>query len=232
MITTLKQRDWLMLATRGRFLDLCERLGARDNPIIGRTIDGTYNELVTAYTGPDRHYHNIRHISEGLALLDEARPLAKIPDILEMAWWWHDFVYYPGSNSNEEDSAKAANRALTELALSDGGLGATLRPNVIRLIRATKHDLVPLWPDDRLIVDIDLVSLALSPERFDENTAKNREEYRIVVPNDRDFEIGRAQFFRKFLEGRLSIYLTQYFRDKYEAQAQENIRRLIAKAGI
>lgn len=223
-----------MLATRERWRALCQRIGARDNPITGRTVDGTYNELVAAYTGPDRYYHNLNHISDGLALIDEVLHLAKDPDALEMAWWWHDYIYDAISSTNEDDSAQMANKALTDLLIYNFGLGRYFRSRVTQLIKSTKHDHVPDTNDatnDRcLIIDIDLALLAAQPEVFDQNTAKIRNEYGVI--SDEDFRVGRARFFRNFLANRPSIYLTDYFRDKYEAKAQKNVQRLIAKADI
>lgn len=209
-----------MLAARERFKALCTRLGARDNPKTGRTIDTTYDELFAAYTGPDRHYHDIGHISDGLGKLDEVRHLAECPDYLEMAWWFHDFVYDTRSKVNEYNSALLADRILWEL-----GVQSAIRNIVVWLIMATKHDHVPANRDQRLIIDIDLVSLALPPEEFDKMSEKIRLEYNIPVEM---YRIGRANFFKKMLENRPSIYLTKYFREKYEAQAQENLKRTIA----
>ena len=140
---------------------------------------------------------------------------------------FHDVVYKPGNHLNEEESAFYAASILKEI-----GVKTPLIIRVMSRIMATKHDHVPIDYNDRTMVDIDLVGLGGTPEDFDKDTAKNREEYRVLVPNDRDFAIGLAQFFKKFMKGRPSIYLTKYFYDKHGAQAQENVRRLIAQAGI
>lgn len=216
-----------MLATRERFKNLCQRIDAKDHPFARRTIDGTYDELFAAYNGPDRHYHTLDHISCGLETLGEIRHIVRDPDSIEAAWWGHDFIFIPGSPFNEEESALWWIKILYEL-----GVKTPFRVKVMNRIMATRHDHVPWYFEDQIIVDIDLAGLALPAEQFDENTAKNREEYRILVPDDRDFEKGKAQFFRKFLEDRPSIYLTNYFKKKYEARAQENVKGLIAKAGI
>jgi len=210
-------------ATRGRWRALCERLGAKGNPVTGRTIDSTYDEIITAYTGLDRHYHNLSHINEGLILLDEVSHLADDPDTLEMAWWWHDYICKAGESDNERQSADAGQKALVDLAISP--------KNRIRVechTLATKHDFIPESNDSRLIVCIDLAGLAFPPELFDQVTDNIRKEYAQL--SDNHFRTGQAIFFRRFLENRPSIYLTEYFRDRYETQAQENIRRLIAKA--
>ena len=219
-----------MLATRERWRALCQRIGAKDNSMAGRTVDSTYDEIVEAYAETGRYYHVLNHISDGLKSLDEVRfflKLLKYLDSIEAGWWFHDFVYKPGNPRNEEESANRAEKVLWELNVKQ-----PLRIRTTNGIRATRHNYIPWDFSDQIMADIDLVSLALPPKLFDENTAKNREEYRQIVPNDKDFQIGRAQFFLKFIESRPSVYLTKYFRDKYEAQAQENIRRLIAEADI
>ena len=96
----------------------------------------------------------------------------------------------------------------------------------MKFIIATTHDHIPRNNDARLMVDIDLASLGTPPEIFDQNTANIRKEYSHV--SDDHFRRGRAQFFKKMLENRPSIYLTPYFRERYEAQAQENIAKTIA----
>ena len=213
-------------ATRERWIELCKIVGAKDNPEIGRTSDKTYDELVRCYTDPQRHYHNLNHIGEGLAEIDEIRHLAKDPDSLEMAWWFHDIVYNVRnpSSENEMQSALYGRRILLEL-----GLTTEFWLKIMRLILATTHDHIPKHDDGWLIVDIDLASLASPLTIFNRHTAEIREEYREVVPDDKDFDIGRVNFFRKFLENRPSIYLTEYFRDKYEAKARENIGNYLAK---
>ena len=225
-----------MKASRERWNALCGKLGALDNPkakrifagdnrASGRLVNRIYDKLIAAYTGPERHYHNLNHINSGLEKLDEVYnlDLNPNPDALEMAWWWHDFIYNIHSNSNEDQSAASANMALKEL-----NVPAKFRIHVMQLIIATKHDYIPDSFDRRLIIDIDLTSLGNSPEIFDQNTANIRKEYAHV--SNQDFVKKRAQFFRKFLEGRPSIYLTNIFRNRYEAQAQENLKRTIEKS--
>lgn len=206
-----------MNTTRERWTALCQKLGAKDNSSTGITISGTFYELYRTYSGSDRHYHNFIHISDGLGPLDEIRHLAEDPDSLEAAWWFHDIIYDTKNSTNEEESAIFANTALQSL-----GITIAPRVRVVKLIAATKHDHIPDRKDLQLIIDIDLASLAVTPDVFDQNTANIRKEYAWV--SDEDFRIGRVKFFQKLLKGRPSIYLTDYFRNKYEAQAQENLK--------
>ena len=210
---------------------MCQRLGAFFAS--DKLIDSSYDDLIKAYTEHGRHYHNLGHINDGLDKLDEVRDLglASDPNGIEVAWWFHDAVYDTRSHVNEESSAAVANNILKNLGFSDKLLAhIDLRIKVTQLILATKHDFLPGTEDGRLMVDIDLSSLGTPPEIFDQNTADIRKEYAHV--SDDDFVRGRVQFFRKFLEGRPSIYSTKHFRDIYEKQAQENLKRLITVAGL
>ena len=209
-----------MKTTRERWLKLCRIVGAKDNPT-GRSIDSTYNELSDTYTGPDRHYHNLDHISDGLEVIDKVWHLTENPEVLEMAWWWHDFVYKIGAKDNELMSAIYAFNVLSELSVP-----TLFCVKVMARIMPTLHTYIPDYIDDRVMVDIDLASLGYSPEIFEANTENIRKEYGASVE---EFRIGRVNFFIKFLEGRPSVYLTEYFRKRYEAQAQKNIRDYLAK---
>ena len=215
-----------MKATRERWRTSCQRIRARDNPLTGRTIDSTYDEIVDLYTASSRHYHDLSHIGNGLAEIDKIWHLAADPDSLEIAWWFHDIIYdvtnRPGEN--EFQSALYARKILLELGLTTG-----IWLEIMRLIIATTHDHIPRNIDAKLIVDIDLVSLASPLNIFDKHTAEIREEYRKVAPDDKDFNAGRIRFFQMFLGARPSIYLTEHFLKKYENSARKNIKNYLAR---
>lgn len=198
-----------------RWLKLCYALGA-----IG-DINDIFEEIIARYSESHRHYHGLDHILDCLEKLDQVRHFANRPLVLEMAIWTHDIVYDARPNANnEERSADLSNKLLTKLHL-DPIFIAEVRERIM----PTKHTYIPTGRDDCLIVDIDLASLALPPEEFDEMSEKIRQEYNIPVDI---FRIGRAEFFKKLLESRPSIYLTEYFKTRYEVQAQENLKRVTA----
>lgn len=209
-----------MRTTKQRWVVLCQRLGIKDSQATNTAINDTYDKLIAVYTAPDRHYHDLGHISDGLEKIDEI-PHSPERDILEMAWWWHDFIYNPGSSTNEKDSWTEADKTLIEL-----GFHISFRVRVGQLIFNTTHDHIPNTIWGQRIVDIDLSSLGAPPKVFDENAVKIQREFNIP---DEIFFSTRVRFFTKFLKGRPTIYLTEYFRDKYEAQARENINRVIAQ---
>jgi len=182
--------------------------------------DDIYGELVSAYTAPDRHYHDIRHIAHCLSELDGVRHLANNPQAIEVAIWFHDVVYDGRLKDNEEQSADVAAAALKRLGASDSFIG-----EVTQLILFTRHDAEPTTSDGKLMADIDLASLALAPDRFDENSRRIRSEY-LHVPEDA-FVRNRNDMLGGLLK-RPRIYYTDVFHDRYEGQARENLERAVS----
>ncbi|MDO8600686.1 MAG: N-methyl-D-aspartate receptor NMDAR2C subunit [bacterium] len=193
-----------------RWFLLWQRLGARGD---GRE---PYEDLVRRYAEPHRRYHVMAHIEHCLDEFEAVRHLAINPEIAEMALWYHDAVYRTelGVKDNEEKSARLARAVLHDASLPFIG------EYVARLILATKHKGVPEGPDARLVVDIDLSSLGLSQDEFYRNWDLIREEYDWVP--DEIFLAKRLEILGAFLK-RSAIYYTQFFHNKYEAQAQRNI---------
>ena len=205
---------------RERWDRLCRGWGAP--PASARDV---FEKLVAAYTGRDRHYHDIGHIDECLREFDAVRDLSRDPVAVEAAIWFHDVIYDGRRKDNEELSADLADADLKRL-----GAPEVLRPEVRRLILLTRHDGAPA-PDDvdgQLIVDIDLASLARPPAVFDANTRLIRREY-PHVPDDA-FNRGRRDLLGSFL-ARPRIYYTDTFFTRYEPAARANLERAVARWG-
>ena len=181
-----------------------------------------FDKLRAAYTAPDRYYHGIDHIDECLRELDAHRDQATNPLAVEVAIWFHDVVYDGRRTDNEERSADLADAELSRM-----GVGEPLRAEVRRLILLTRHNQPPAADDadGRLMVDIDLASLARPPAVFDDNTRLIRREYPHVA--DADFRRGRRDMLGRFL-ARERIYYTAAMFARYEQPARENLRRALA----
>jgi predicted metal-dependent HD superfamily phosphohydrolase len=175
------------------------------------------DELVTAYTAPGRHYHNLAHIEDCLGALARVENLSPLErEILSAAIWWHDVVYDATRADNEELSARLAEQHVRE----------DLRQEVGRLIRLTRtHD---VQPGDRLgaiLISIDLSILGAEPARYDAYATAIRQEF-IHVP-ERDYRAGRAKVLSQFA-ARPVIFPDAGFAARYDRQARENLARELA----
>ena len=187
-----------------------------------------FDQLMYQYAEEERHYHTIEHIYDCLVRLDEY--VAANPDLvkvyvnlpaLKAAIWFHDVVYNAVSKHNEASSAAFAGRWIGYIDSPGMLLG------VPALIRATTHKNDALVPNDlttQLMLDIDLASLGYEPKVFDQNGRDIRQEYSFVP--DLTFYMARAKILRGFLD-RPRLYNTDWFFDRYEKQARENLAREI-----
>ncbi len=208
------------IESRLRWYSLLERIARAHGVTISDAQKHTsYVKVMARYAEIHRAYHNKAHIDDCLLLFDEVRHLALEPDAVEMAIWLHDVIYDPRSKTNEEDSIVFAHEIMSEL-----GLPARFQHRVARRIYPTKHVFALTNPDYQLIADIDLASLGYTWEKFKKNGEDIRFEYSFAPWND--YVTGRNAILRSFLD-REHIYYHQWFRDRYETQAQANIKRAI-----
>jgi predicted metal-dependent HD superfamily phosphohydrolase len=138
-----------------RWINLIDRLTGNLPP------DGSFKQLVDAYSEPHRCYHNISHIEHCLEEFDAAISLCESPDEVEFAIWLHDVVYDPHASDNGEMSALSAREILSESNCPE-----TKTNNIQELILATRHIHPPATMDGQLIVDIDLSILGQIPVIF------------------------------------------------------------------
>lgn len=198
-------------AHRSRFLRALEQVNSsHGNPGVA------WMNLERRYSESHRHYHDLGHIDQMLSVFD--RISTPIPSI-ELAIWYHDSVYDPHAENNEERSSEFFRAELGEY------LEPTLVKNVIRLIRATDPRSARTGlADEDLIVDIDLSIFATSPEVYDRYSESIRMEYSFVEPLV--FAKRRVELLRKFLAK--PIYANPMFSVE-EKVARINIQREIGQ---
>lgn len=201
-----------------RWTELWRRIGAQGDP------DAVYARLQELYSEPHRAYHTMEHISYCLGEFDRARYIPQYPDEVEMAIWFHDAIYNTRSSDNEKKSAQ-----LAQSILSHAQVPSAFRHRIYDLVLATRHTEIPEGVDAQVLIDVDLSILGRPQEEFDEYERKVREEY-SWVPEDR-FREGRASILRRFLE-RPYIYLTDFFRQRYEDQARKNLERSLKNLAV
>ena len=173
--------------------------------------DGIFEALAARYSEPDRAYHTLQHISEGLGHLKTVRI---VPVEVPLAWWFHDSIYDPKREDNEERSAAWAQAVLGKTPLAD---------KVKQAILATKPGAYAADPAARLVVDIDLAILAAPEPRFSEYQAQVRREYAFV--DEPTWRRERLKVLRSYSD-RAFIYQSPEFRS-LETRARKNIERVI-----
>jgi predicted metal-dependent HD superfamily phosphohydrolase len=183
------------------------------------TEEQLFQAICSHYNTPDRHYHTLQHLTECLDLFESAIELATHPAEVEMALWFHDAIYDTASKDNEAQSAQWASNELSKA----GVLPASI-DRIHALIMATCHTSLPTTSDECLLVDIDLAILGASTERFAEYEQQIRTEYSFVP--EPIFNQKRQEILQGFLD-RSTIYNTQYFQDKLEFRARQNIKKSI-----
>lgn len=192
---------------------LMQRLGADEHMEM-------YAYLKEKYAEKHRYYHTFEHIEHCLALLESYQHLAKYPNEIELAIWFHDAVYNVFSSTNEKDSAEMA----FEFALK-AGLGSVIATRVSELVIATLHGTIISSSDQELMVDIDLAVLGCSPLSYKEFEIAVRKEYKKIPLFI--FKRGRKKILSSFL-CRERIYTFPEFYQRYESQARENIKNAIS----
>ncbi|MBA4187114.1 MAG: hypothetical protein C0467_03765 [Planctomycetaceae bacterium] len=177
-----------------------------------------FDALVAAYTGPDRHYHNLEHLSEVFRVASRLAVHTDDHGALQLAIWFHDVVYDPLAKDNEVRSADVANELLEPLHVPT----ATIE-KVQRLVRATAHLLATAPPTERdaaVLLDADLAILGASEERYRRYAADVRREYAFVP--DPEYRTGRAAVLQRFLD-RPRIFLHQVLVEEGEERARKNM---------
>jgi predicted metal-dependent HD superfamily phosphohydrolase len=184
------------------------------------------DELVRAYAGPERHYHNLAHIEAMLGLMHGYENALSDPQSVEAAIWFHDAIYDTRRHDNEEKSAELAASRLSGL----------LNPDrialIARMIRATAGHHVPdgldstQQPDCALFLDMDLSILGSTPGHFAAYEDAVRREYGWVP--DALWREGRRKVLRGFLD-RTAIYMSPQFHASHEAAARANLKRSLER---
>ncbi len=180
-----------------------------------------WQRLLDGYGEDGRFYHNLAHIRQTLRIAHDIREEAAHFTAVQLAIWFHDIVYDPQQQDNEEKSAMAAGQALFALDLPEVLVG-----EVVRLILLTKtHVVMEQDANGRVIVDADLSSLGVPTEAYTAYSQAIRREYAFVP--DEAYKNGRIQILQHFLQ-RPTIYYTEPMRLIFEAQARENISNELA----
>lgn len=195
---------------KDRFEALC--LNFTEDKVL---IEKFWFEIEKKYSGKSRHYHNLQHLETLFEEIEHVKDIIKNFNTITFSIFYHDVIYDATSKLNEEKSADVAKERLEVLGLKNKDL-----QQVYEQILATKSHQKSEDEDTNFLLDADLSVLGKSSEIYSEYTKQIGKEYSIYP--DFLYKPGRKKVLQHFLELE-SIFKTEFFRNKYETQARENI---------
>ena len=177
-------------------------------------LDRLWNDIVNRYTESSRHYHTLTHLDALTNELIEVKENISNWNLVVFAIAFHDIIYNPLKNDNEEKSADHAAKLLS--GLLDG---QSLERCRYMIIATKKHELND-DADVNYFIDADLSILGASSDKYQIYTKQIRKEYKFYP--DFIYNQGRQKVLKHFLAMN-QIYKTDYFFNKYESQARTNL---------
>lgn len=179
-----------------------------------------WSEIEHLYAEEHRFYHNLHHISQ---LVDELKPFGtrfQDPAATWFAVFYHDIIYDPLEDSNEEKSAELAADSLSTLQVPKPVIDKCR----IMILQTKKHE----WSEDgdtNWLTDADLSILGKDWEVYWEYAKKIRMEY-AFVPAEM-YRQGRIKVLTRFLQMK-RIYKTKEFYEALELRARTNLEKEIS----
>lgn len=178
-------------------------------------ISDLWREIETRYSEKGRHYHNLLHLENMFSELEAVESDISDFTAISFSVFYHDIIYDAASKSNEEKSAVKAEKRLTDLQFSKDKIS-----RISQQILATKSHQRCDDEDTNYLLDADLSVLGKDLKTYLQYTQNIRKEYSIYP--DFLYKPGRKKVLKHFLELE-SIFKTEYFKEKYEIRAKENI---------
>lgn len=186
-------------------------------------IQRTARELVERWQEPERRFHNLRHLIDVLARVDELAEETHVPDVVRLAAWYHGAVFNSSARmayarrggEDEVASAALAREQLAALSVPDA-----VTERVEELILAlARHDADEHDVDALALCDADLGTLAVEPQRYVAYKRAIREEYAHIP--EPDYVASRLAILTKLLQRR-RIFVSP-FSLSWEEPARENL---------
>lgn len=178
------------------------------------TID-LWTEIEQNYSNKKRHYHTLSHLDNLLKQLLEVKDKIESWETVLFTLYYHDIIYNSLKSDNEEQSAKLAENRMKQI-----NVPIQIIENCKNHILATKNHFDNSNSDTNYFTDVDLSVLGQDLETYKTYFQNVRKEY-AIYPN-LIYNPGRKKVLKHFLEMK-RIYKTQFFFNKLEQRAKENL---------
>lgn len=168
------------------FISLCRKFSAKTS-----VIEELWAEIFTLYNQKNRFYHNLKHVKNVLYEIKETRKLVSDFDTILLSAFYHDIIYDPTKNNNEEQSAIFAKKSLKKLNSNS----EIIEKCTNQILATKKHK---SEDNDTLhLIDADLSIFGKSEEVYREYTVNIRKEYSFL--SDEEYKKGRTKVIQYFL---------------------------------
>jgi len=172
-----------------------------------------WDEVEKKYSSKTRHYHNLQHLENMITELNTVEQQVTDLDTLLFAIYYHDIVYKPTKSNNEHQSALLFKKRIEKTYFAK-------LLECMAQIEATKEHKPTTDNDTNILLDLDLSILGKNPKTYKTYCENIRKEYQVYP--DFMFRKGRKKVLQSILQLD-SIYKTNFFKQKYETQARENL---------
>ncbi|MDN6794075.1 MAG: hypothetical protein L0L69_03265 [Propionibacterium sp.] len=215
--------QWLF----GSFVEAMQEIGATaPRP----DLETEARDLLRRWTEPTRHLHNVRHLINVLAHVDELSSSTHDPDVLRVAAWYHGAFLNTAVEAKlaGSDPVTIAHRCAghTSQRLEALGVSDDVAERVGELVTTMATHSAPRDDlDAQVLSDADLASLAATPQEYKKYRQLLREEYDHV--DDLTYLRARRVVVRRLLS-RPSVFQSPRGQ-AWEARARENLEAELAK---
>ncbi len=184
-------------------------------------IECCWDEIEKSYTTKDRYYHNLNHLEEMVVELNPLKHKIQNRDSLLLSIFYHDIIYNPTSTDNEEKSADKAREQLEKIHIPANRIRV-----IYKQIVATKTHERSDDTDTNFLLDVDLCILGKPWEKYLLYSNQIRKEYAFYP--DTIYNQGRKKVLAHLLNLK-EVFKTDFFQNKYEHQARENMLKEMAR---
>ncbi|MBD8062669.1 HD domain-containing protein [Oceanitalea stevensii] len=186
-------------------------------------IQRTARELVERWQEPERRFHNLRHLIDVLARVDELAEETHVPDVVRLAAWYHGAVFNSSAQvayARRGGEDEVASAALAGEQLAALGVPDAVTERVQGLVQAlARHDADEHDVDALALCDADLGTLAVEPQRYAAYRRAIREEYAHIP--ETDYVASRLAILTRLLQRR-RLFVSP-FSLSWEEPARENL---------
>jgi len=203
-------------------------LSVTNSDIKPAQVNGLWQDIAIRYNELRRAYHTLEHLQQLFSQFEQIKHKLQQPSIIALALFYHDVIYEPTRADNELKSADYAQKVLSQY-LTDAQVEGIYK----LIIMTADHQLNDADISDpsssnnsdaAYLLDMDLSVLGAAWSEYEQYAKAVRQEYSHVA--EAKYRMGRTEVLAGLL-AHPRLYFSDYYYQRLEVQARENIGREI-----